>query len=105
MRVFFLVGFAQIVARRHGLGHAFFKVGGIANASAVAANAAKIRQAVALRRSRQFTALASISDSVYLPAPLVPARMSRMRKPVRPHRLAQMPHRWLIAQELLEAMD
>jgi hypothetical protein len=41
-----LVGFAQGVARLHSLGHALFQVGRIANARAVRADAAKVRQPV-----------------------------------------------------------
>ena len=100
---FFLVGFAQVVARRHGLGHAFFKVGGIANAGAVAANTAKIRQAVALRRIKAVHRLGQHQRQRVFARAFGARQDQRMRKPVRPHRLAQVPHRRRIPQKLLEA--
>jgi len=91
--------FAQVVARRRPRPRVL-KVGG----SPMRRSCGKHRKNQAGRRligSRQFTALASISDSVYLPAPLGPPG-SANEKPVRPHRLAQVPHRRRIPRNCLK---
>ena len=85
-----LVGFAQVVAGGHGLGHALFKVGGVADAGAVAATAAEVGQAVGFRGIEAVDGLASISASVYLPAPRGPARISECGNRSAAHALAQM---------------
>ena len=73
---FFLVGLAQILAGLDGFGEARIEICGLRNARAVRALAAEIRNAIGRRcGSRQFIALASISASVYLPAPVGPARI------------------------------
>ena len=52
---------------------------------------------------RQLTALASISASVYLPAPRGPARMSEWGKRPRADALAQVRDGGRVAEKILEA--
>jgi hypothetical protein len=72
---FALVGFAEVVAGGEGFGDAGFEVGGLADALAVAADAAVVGRPSDSVGLRQLMRRANIRASVYLPAPRGPARM------------------------------
>ena len=86
-----LVGLAQGVAGLDGLVHQGFEIGGDGDARAVGHTPQKSGRPSVSVGWRQLTALASISDSVYLPAPRGPARMSEWGN--RPARM--LSRRWV----------
>ena len=99
------VGFAQAFARFNGFGHALFKVGGIADAGAVGADAAKIRQTVgfggleAIERAGQHQGKCVFAGAAWS------GKDERMRKPLGSDALAQMRDSLRTAKKILKAHE
>ena len=98
-----LVGFAQAVAGFHSFGHALFEVGRGADAPAIRAGAAKIRQPVRLRRVQAVEGLGEHQGKRVFARPARSGKDQRMRESRRAQALAQVPYRLRIAEKFLEA--
>ncbi len=102
---FFLVGLAQIVPCRHRFRNPLLKIGRVANAGAVAAHAAKVRQPVGFGRLQAIHRLGEHQGQRVFARTPRPGKNQRMGKPLRAHRLAQMRDRRRIAKKFLEAHE
>ena len=100
---FFLVGFAQVVAGGHGRGYQLVQIGGVADAGAVAADAAKVRQAVCFGGVKAVDCLGEHQGQGVLARAAGAGQDERMGEPVGADSLAEVRDGGGVPEEVLEA--